>query len=276
MPFSLSTPYRLASSYAGSIIIAALTPCYCSHLLSIASVFSHSHTSALLPCKPLLVGHPYPATATSLNFSIFLPHCHFFPLSSRVATSIVVAALVLSPPHQHVALFLSSSAVIIPAIAASLHCCPTALALPSPATCQRYLAVAISLQSCPTTLSTILSNATTHGTPQPLFIAHRLSRCHLLPRSATAYGFGLALVKKMNLNSLASWLKDEVERGFNRLYHIRARPLRVVGKAQHINMLDVSYRAIWTRKAVTCSVGSELSSYASSVGRQKLGGISLS
>ncbi|RWW44570.1 hypothetical protein BHE74_00049659 [Ensete ventricosum] len=179
-PFSLSTPYRPASSYVGSVIISTLTPCCCPHLLSIASVFSHSHTSALLPCKHLLIGHPYPTTATSLNIFIFLPHCHCFPLSSRVATSIVVAALILSPPHQHVALFLSSSVVIIPAIAVSPHCCPTALALPSsPATCRRYLATAISLQSCPATLSTILSNATTHGTPQPLFIAHRLSRCHL-------------------------------------------------------------------------------------------------
>ncbi|RWW71377.1 hypothetical protein BHE74_00020887 [Ensete ventricosum] len=52
-------------------------------------------------------------------------------------------------------------------------------------------------------------------------------------------GLGQELAMKLSSNSLAKWLKDEMEDGFNRLYHIRAGPLRVVGKRllRNIRML---------------------------------------
>ncbi|RRT77230.1 hypothetical protein B296_00027752 [Ensete ventricosum] len=46
--------------------------------------------------------------------------------------------------------------------------------------------------------------------------------------------FSLALARKLSSNSFASWLKDKIEKGFSRLYHIRVGPWRVVGKARHI------------------------------------------
>ncbi|RWV93830.1 hypothetical protein GW17_00043683 [Ensete ventricosum] len=66
---------------------------------------------------------PYPAIATSLNFFIFLPCHHYFPLPNHAATSSTAAtALILSPLHQRAALFLPSSAIIVLAIAATSHC----------------------------------------------------------------------------------------------------------------------------------------------------------
>ncbi|RRT49024.1 hypothetical protein B296_00052685 [Ensete ventricosum] len=46
----------------------------------------------------------------------------------------------------------------------------------------------------------------------------------------------------------------------------------MVVKVRHIRVLDVSYRAIWIRKMVTCFVGLKLPSQASNVDRRKLGG----
>ncbi|RWW70780.1 hypothetical protein BHE74_00021524 [Ensete ventricosum] len=88
-------------------------------------------------------------------------------------------------------------------------------------------------------------------------------------------GFDLVLARKLNSSSLAKWSKDEIKKGLSRLYHIRAGPRRLVGKARHIRASDVLYRAIWARKVVTCYAGSELPLYASSVGKRKLEGIGL-
>ncbi|RRT72498.1 hypothetical protein B296_00021723 [Ensete ventricosum] len=77
-------------------------------------------------------------------------------------------------------------------------------------------------------------------------------------------GFDLVLARKLNSSSLAKWSKDEIKKGLSRLYHIHAGPRRLVGKARHIRASDVSYRAIWARKVVTCYAGSELPLYASS------------
>ncbi|RZR90004.1 hypothetical protein BHM03_00017824 [Ensete ventricosum] len=71
-------------------------------------------------------------------------------------------------------------------------------------------------------------------------------------------GFSLALARKLNLNSHASLPKDEIGKGFNQLYHIRAGPYRVVGETQHIKALGMPYRAIWAQKAATCSARSKL------------------
>ncbi|RWW59316.1 hypothetical protein BHE74_00033759 [Ensete ventricosum] len=60
------------------------------------------------------------------------------------------------------------------------------------------------------------------------------------PRSEAAVGLGRALAKKFNSNSFASKSNDEIEDGLSRLYHIRAGPLRVVGKAWHISASEVS------------------------------------
>ncbi|RWW17760.1 hypothetical protein GW17_00018298 [Ensete ventricosum] len=58
----------------------------------------------------------------------------------------------------------------------------------------------------------------------------------------------LGLAKKLNSNSLASWSKDEIEKGFNQLHHIHAGPRRVLREARHIRVLDMLYRAILARK----------------------------
>ncbi|RRT49686.1 hypothetical protein B296_00050452 [Ensete ventricosum] len=50
------------------------------------------------------------------------------------------------------------------------------------------------------------------------------------PSSETTVGLGQELAMKLSSNSLAKWSKDEMEDGFNRLYHIRADPWRVVEK----------------------------------------------
>ncbi|RRT85954.1 hypothetical protein B296_00004125 [Ensete ventricosum] len=71
-------------------------------------------------------------------------------------------------------------------------------------------------------------------------------------------GFNLALARKLNLNSLASLPKDEIEKGFNQLYHIRTGPYRVVRETQHIKALGMPYRPIWAQKAATCSARSKL------------------
>ncbi|RWW84288.1 hypothetical protein BHE74_00007118 [Ensete ventricosum] len=82
--------------------------------------------------------------------------------------------------------------------------------------------------------------------------ASRFVRDQMLHRRAPANSFGRALARKLNLNSLASWSKDEIEKGLNQLYHIRTWPQRVVGKARYIGTSDVSYKGIWARKATTC------------------------
>ncbi|RRT76794.1 hypothetical protein B296_00007753 [Ensete ventricosum] len=71
------------------------------------------------------------------------------------------------------------------------------------------------------------------------------------PRSHAAIGLGRELARKLSLNYFMRELKEEMDDGLSRLYHIRARPLRVVGKAQHIRESEVSSRAIWARKAPT-------------------------
>ncbi|RWW38727.1 hypothetical protein BHE74_00056022 [Ensete ventricosum] len=58
----------------------------------------------------------------------------------------------------------------------------------------------------------------------------------------------LGLARKLNSNSLASWSKDEIEKGFNQLHHIHAGPRRVLREARHIRALDMLYRAILARK----------------------------
>lgn len=77
----------------------------------------------------------------------------------------------------------------------------------------------------------------------------------LNPRRIAMDGLGRTLAR--NLNSLASWSKDEIEDDLSRLYHTRAEPQRVVGNARHIRASKVPYRAIWALKAMTCSTGSE-------------------
>lgn len=64
----------------------------------------------------------------------------------------------------------------------------------------------------------------------------------LNPRRIAMDSLGRTLAK--NLNSLASWSKDEIEDDLSRLYHTRAKPQRVVGNAQLIRASKVSYRAI--------------------------------
>ncbi|RWW63161.1 hypothetical protein BHE74_00029673 [Ensete ventricosum] len=59
-------------------------------------------------------------------------------------------------------------------------------------------------------------------------------------RSDVVVGLGRVLAKKLSSNSLARESKDEMDEGFRRLHHIRARPLSVVGKARHINVSKVS------------------------------------
>ncbi|RRT85746.1 hypothetical protein B296_00005591 [Ensete ventricosum] len=78
--------------------------------------------------------------------------------------------------------------------------------------------------------------------------------------SVVTDGFSRALARKFNLNSLASWSKDEIEKCLNQLYHIRTWPQRVMGKARYIRTSDMSYKGILARKAITCFVESELSS----------------
>ncbi|RRT36944.1 hypothetical protein B296_00048852 [Ensete ventricosum] len=46
-------------------------------------------------------------------------------------------------------------------------------------------------------------------------------------------GFGSALERKLASNSLARWSKEWIEVGGRRLYHPRAIPCEVIGKAQH-------------------------------------------
>ncbi|RRT74528.1 hypothetical protein B296_00018204 [Ensete ventricosum] len=67
---------------------------------------------------------------------------------------------------------------------------------------------------------------------------------YVRPSSEAVVGLRRELAMKLSSNSLARWSKDEMEDDFNRLYHIRAGPLRVVGKARHINASEVSQRAI--------------------------------
>ncbi|RWV90593.1 hypothetical protein GW17_00047190 [Ensete ventricosum] len=59
-------------------------------------------------------------------------------------------------------------------------------------------------------------------------------------RAEATTGLGQALAKKFNSNSFVSWSNDEIEDGLSQLYHIRARPLDVVGKAWYISVLEVS------------------------------------
>ncbi|RWW79628.1 hypothetical protein BHE74_00012074 [Ensete ventricosum] len=62
----------------------------------------------------------------------------------------------------------------------------------------------------------------------------------LKSRSEAAVGLSRALPKKFSSNSFVSWSNDEIKDDLSRLYHIRARPLRVVGKARHISVFKVS------------------------------------
>ncbi|RRT54043.1 hypothetical protein B296_00049432 [Ensete ventricosum] len=85
-----------------------------------------------------------------------------------------------------------------------------------------------------------------------------------------------ALARKFSLNSLASWSKQKIKKGFSREYHIQAGPRRVVRNAQYIRASGVQYSTICALKAFLCSIRSELPSYASRVESQKFCGISLS
>ncbi|RWW55452.1 hypothetical protein BHE74_00037911 [Ensete ventricosum] len=98
----------------------------------------------------------------------------------------------------------------------------------------------------------------------------------VMPRSEAAVGFGRVLARKFCSSSLASWSKEKMDAGLRRLYHIRAGPLKVVGKTRCMSTLDKSYSVICARKATTCSIGSELLSYDSKAGSLKLVGIGLS
>ncbi|RZR71325.1 hypothetical protein BHM03_00004682 [Ensete ventricosum] len=82
-------------------------------------------------------------------------------------------------------------------------------------------------------------------------------------------GFSRALARKLASNSLTSWSKERIEVGGSRLYHPRAIPHKVVGRAQHIMECDVPYKAICALNVTTCSIGSEPPSYASSIGSRK-------
>ncbi|RRT64594.1 hypothetical protein B296_00016280 [Ensete ventricosum] len=64
------------------------------------------------------------------------------------------------------------------------------------------------------------------------------------PRREAVVGFGRALAKKCSSNSFANKSNEDIEAGCRRQHHVLADPLRVVGKARHINASDVSYRAI--------------------------------
>ncbi|RZR97926.1 hypothetical protein BHM03_00027205 [Ensete ventricosum] len=77
------------------------------------------------------------------------------------------------------------------------------------------------------------------GTPR-IFIAKCLTNWvrdsslpWVRPRSETAVGLRRVFAKKFSSN-------DEIEDGLSRLYHIRAGPLKVVRKAQHISISEVS------------------------------------
>ncbi|RWW62618.1 hypothetical protein BHE74_00030245 [Ensete ventricosum] len=95
----------------------------------------------------------------------------------------------------------------------------------------------------------------------------------LIPRRDAVVGFGRALARKLASNSLTSWSKEWMKASSSWLYHPRATPHRVIGKAQHIMASDVSYKAICTLNVTTCSVGSEPPSYASSAERRKCYGM---
>ncbi|RRT60588.1 hypothetical protein B296_00041376 [Ensete ventricosum] len=95
----------------------------------------------------------------------------------------------------------------------------------------------------------------------------------LIPRRDAVVGFGRALARKLASNSLASWSKEWMKVSSSWLYHPRATPRRVIGKAQHIMASDVSYKAICTLNVTTCSVGSEPPSYGFSTERRKCYGM---
>ncbi|RWW47976.1 hypothetical protein BHE74_00045994 [Ensete ventricosum] len=62
--------------------------------------------------------------------------------------------------------------------------------------------------------------------------------------------------RKFNSNSLTSWLKDKIEATLSRLYHIRARPRRVVGNARHIKaskIMSGSRRVVLMHPGALCS-----------------------
>ncbi|RZR86638.1 hypothetical protein BHM03_00013879 [Ensete ventricosum] len=62
--------------------------------------------------------------------------------------------------------------------------------------------------------------------------------------------------RKFNSNSLTSWLKDKIEATLSRLYHIRARPRRVVGNARHIKASKIvsgSRRVVLMHPGALCS-----------------------
>ncbi|RRT78798.1 hypothetical protein B296_00026534 [Ensete ventricosum] len=80
----------------------------------------------------------------------------------------------------------------------------------------------------------------TFATNLPMNWASGSSLPYVRSSSEAAVGLGRELAMKMGSNSLARWSKDKMEDGFSRLYHIRAGPLRVVGKARHIKALEVS------------------------------------
>ncbi|RRT33582.1 hypothetical protein B296_00049892 [Ensete ventricosum] len=64
------------------------------------------------------------------------------------------------------------------------------------------------------------------------------------PRREATVGFGRVLAKKFSSNSFANKSNEDIETGLRRQYHVLVGPLRVVGKARHINASDVSYTAI--------------------------------
>ncbi|RZS24532.1 hypothetical protein BHM03_00057610 [Ensete ventricosum] len=94
----------------------------------------------------------------------------------------------------------------------------------------------------------------------------------LIPRRDAVVGFGWALARKLVSNSFASWSKEWIRAGGRRLYHPQAIQHKVVKRARHIVASDVSYKTTCALNAATCSIGSELLSYGSSIGSRKSDG----
>ncbi|RRT37331.1 hypothetical protein B296_00047250 [Ensete ventricosum] len=74
-------------------------------------------------------------------------------------------------------------------------------------------------------------------------------------------GFGRELARKWSSNSLASKSKEEMDDGLSRLYHIRARPLRVSrispeSRSDRAGAQEINWLGLSTRKLIRPSRGS--------------------
>ncbi|RRT61636.1 hypothetical protein B296_00023964 [Ensete ventricosum] len=77
------------------------------------------------------------------------------------------------------------------------------------------------------------------------------------------------LARKWSSNSLTSYKKEEIERGFRRSYHSWVDPFSVVGNIWHIRLFEVLNKDIRARNVIVCFVGSESPSKVSKSGRRK-------